>query len=99
MSNSNSKSGNRSSQNLKIFQNNWRKKKMAKRKRFFAWSPLRTLMKRAGARIVSRDAVDTLLWYLEERSKKLTAAALNFAKHSKRKKITAGDIQLATEYI
>jgi histone H3/H4 len=56
-------------------------------------------MKRAGARIVSRDAVDTLLWYLEERSKKLTAAALNFAKHSKRKKITAGDIQLATEYI
>ena len=89
MSNSNSKSGKRSSQNLKIFQNNWRKKKMAKRKRFFAWSPLRTLMKRAGASIVSRDAVDTLLWYLEERSKKLTAAALNFAKHSKMKKITA----------
>jgi len=72
---------------------------MAKRKRFFAWSPLRTLMKRAGASIVSRDAVDTLLWYLEERSKKLTAAALNFAKHSKRKKITAGDMSLATDYV
>jgi hypothetical protein len=45
-------------------------------------------MKKAGAEIVSRDAVEQLLFYLEERAKKLTASALKLAKHSKRKKIT-----------
>ncbi|MHA1729832.1 MAG: histone [Promethearchaeota archaeon] len=72
---------------------------MAKRKSAFAWSPLRELMKKAGANIVSRDAVDALLWSLEDRAKKLTDAALTFAKHSKRKKITAGDMKLAINYI
>jgi hypothetical protein len=52
----------------------------------------------SGAEIVSRDAVESLLYYLEERSKQLTAAALKFAKHAKRKKITASDIQLAIDY-
>ena len=71
---------------------------MAKKRRVFAWSPLRALMKKSGAEIVSRDAVEALLYYLEERSKKLTGAALKFAKHAKRKKITQGDIQLAIDY-
>ena len=71
---------------------------MAKKRRIFAWSPLRALMKKAGAEIVSREAVESLLFYLEERSKKLTTAALKFAKHAKRKKITASDIQLAIDY-
>jgi histone H3/H4 len=72
---------------------------MAKRKRSFAWSPLRKLMKTAGAEIVSRDAVEALLNYLEDRSKKLTDMALKFAKHSKRKKITKGDVGLAIDYL
>jgi histone H3/H4 len=72
---------------------------MAKKRRVFAWSPLRTLMKKAGAVIVSRDAVEALLNYLEERSKQLTAASLKFAKHAKRKKITNADMQLAIDYI
>jgi histone H3/H4 len=72
--------------------------KMAKKRRIFAWSPLRALMKKAGAEIVSRDAVESLLFYLEERSKKLTTAALKFAKHAKRKKITQSDMQLAIDY-
>jgi histone H3/H4 len=55
-------------------------------------------MKKAGAEIVSREAVESLLFYLEERSKKLTTAALKFAKHAKRKKITASDMQLAIDY-
>jgi histone H3/H4 len=70
---------------------------MAKRRRVFAWSPLRELMKKAGAEIVSRDAVEQLLFYLEERAKKLTASALKLAKHSKRKKITQDDMKLAIE--
>ena len=70
---------------------------MAKRKRTFAWSPLRALMKKAGAEIVSRAAVEALLFYLEERAKALTDSALKLAKHSKRKKISAGDMKLAIE--
>ena len=72
---------------------------MAKKRRIFAWSPLRALMKKAGAEIVSREAVEGLLFYLEERSKTLTAMALKFAKHAKRKKITASDMQLAVDYV
>ena len=71
---------------------------MAKKRRAFAWSPLRALMKKSGAQIVSRDAVEALLNYLENRSKKLTTMALNFAKHSKRKKISKGDMALAIEF-
>ena len=70
---------------------------MAKKKRIFAWSPLRNLMKTAGAEIVSRDAVELLLNFLEKRAKELTAIALVIAKHSKRKKISAGDLGLAIE--
>ncbi len=70
---------------------------MAKKRRIFAWSPLRALMKKAGAEIVSRDAVELLLNYLEARSRKLTEVALIFAKHSKRKKISKGDMALAIE--
>ncbi len=70
---------------------------MAKKRRIFAWSPLRALMKKAGAEIVSRESVEMLLNYLETRSKKLTEVALIFAKHSKRKKISKGDMALAIE--
>jgi histone H3/H4 len=72
---------------------------MAKKRRTFAWSPLRGLMKKAGATIVSREAVETLLYFLEVKAKSLTEAALKFAKHSKRKKITAGDMGLAIELV
>ena len=61
----------------------------------FAWSPLRALMKKAGAEIVSRAAVDKLMDYLEEYAKELTACALDIAKHSKRKKITRADMAMA----
>ncbi len=60
---------------------------MAKKRRIFAWSPLRALMKKAGAEIVSREAVEALLFYLEDRSKALTSMSLKFAKHAKRKKL------------
>ena len=72
---------------------------MAKKKFAFAWSPLRSLMKEAGAEIVSKQAVETLLIYLEDRSTKLTVMALKFARHAKRKKITTGDMELAVDYL
>ncbi len=61
----------------------------------FAWSPLRSLMKKAGAEIVSRNAVDKLMDFLEDRAKKLTTCAIDISKHSGRKKITKEDMKLA----
>ena len=61
----------------------------------FAWSPIRALMKKAGAEIVSRAAVDKLMEYLEENARNLTGSALNIAKHSGRKKITQEDMKIA----
>jgi histone H3/H4 len=68
-------------------------------KKILAWSPLRSLMKTAGAEIVSRDCVDVLMNYLEDRARQLTARSFEFAKHSKRKKITKEDMALAIENI
>ena len=65
----------------------------------FAWSPLRALMKKAGAEIVSRTAVDKLMDYLEEYAKELTTCALDIAKHSGRKKVTANDMRIAIDLI
>ena len=67
---------------------------MAK-KRFFAWSPLRALMAENGAKIVSRDAVSYLIGVLQDKSVAITKRAYILAKHSKRKKITKEDIELA----
>ncbi len=52
-------------------------------------------MKKAGAEIVSRDAVGTLMDQLEKRAKGLTENAIKLAKHSKRKKVTKADMTLA----
>ncbi len=65
----------------------------------FAWSPLRALMKKAGAEIVSRAAVDKLMDWLEEYAKQLTVCALDIAKHSGRKKVTQGDMRIAISMI
>jgi len=65
----------------------------------FAWSPLRSLMKKAGAEIVSRAAVDKLMDYLEEYAKDLTTCALDIAKHSGRKKVTANDMKIAIDLV
>jgi histone H3/H4 len=72
---------------------------MAKKKRSFAWSPLRKLMKKSGANIVARNAVDLLISDLENVATKLTQKALSFAKHAKRKKITKEDMSLAIKYM
>lgn len=72
---------------------------MAKKKGSFAWSPLRKLMKRSGATIVAREAVNVLIQNLEETATLLTKKAMSFATHAKRKKITKDDMTLAIKYM
>jgi len=56
-------------------------------------------MKKSGANIVARNAVDLLISDLESVAQKLTQKALGFAKHAKRKKITKEDMTLAIKYM
>ena len=51
-------------------------------------------MKQQGAEIVAKDAVDLLIDYLEKISFRITDRAMEFSRHSNRKKITKGDINL-----
>lgn len=66
--------------------------------RYIAWSPIRRLMKKHGADIVARDAVDLLIDWMSQSAEKLTKTALQLTKHSNRKKITREDIMLAIKY-
>jgi len=70
-----------------------------KRQSYTRKAPLRALMRKAGAEIVSNEAMCSLNTYIEERNKELSSAALKFAKHAKRKKVTQDDINLAVEFI
>lgn len=70
-----------------------------KKKKAFAWSPIRKLMKRQGANIVERDAVAELIMDLERIAAELTNKALSLAKHANKKKVTLDDIKLAMELL
>jgi len=65
---------------------------------FFAWSPVRRLMKHQGAEIVARDAVDRLINHLEKIAKDLTQKGITYATHAGRKKVSVDDIELAIKY-
>ena len=69
---------------------------MAK-KRYFAWSPLRKVMADSGAKIVARAALGYLIGWLQDEAIRLSKRARVLAKHSKRKKITKGDILLSVK--
>jgi histone H3/H4 len=77
---------------IKNIKNLQRKKKMPK---VFAWSPIKELMKSCGAEMVSREAVDELISYLESVAKELTSKALELSRHAQRKKLTEDDMKLA----
>ena len=64
----------------------------------FAWSPIRRLMKHAGAAIVARSAVDLLIEHLEKTAFDLTEQARTFTMHANRKKITKKDLLLSIKY-
>jgi DNA-binding protein len=61
----------------------------------FAWSPIRELMKKSGAEMVSREAVDELIVVLEKMAKMLTNKAMEMTRHSGRKKLTKADMEMA----
>ena len=61
----------------------------------FAWSPIRELMKKSGAEMVSRDAVDELIAFLEKKARELTNKALEMSRHANRKKLTKIDMEMA----
>ena len=69
---------------------------MAKR-RYFAWSPIRKVMADAGAKIVAREALGHLIDWLQEEAVRISKRAHVLAKHSNRKKITKGDINLSVK--
>jgi len=71
---------------------------MAKKKHSFAWSPVRRLMKKQGATIVARDAVDLLIENLESTATAITKQAITFCNHAGRKKVTKHDLLLAIKY-
>jgi histone H3/H4 len=64
-------------------------------KRYFPYAPTRRLMKEAGAKIVSADAMEFLIEYLENKTREITDQALTYAKHASRKKVMKSDIRLA----
>jgi len=65
------------------------------RKTAMALGPIRVLMKKQGAEVVSRDALDEVARVVEEYIIKITQDSLKLARHSKRKKITADDVRFA----
>jgi histone H3/H4 len=74
-------------------------KNMAKKKKnesYIAKAPIRRLMKREGAELVSADALNKLIDYLENKAAEATKAAIKVTKADKRKRVTSEDIREAT---
>lgn len=65
------------------------------RKKALAWSPIREIMKKVGANVVERKAVDRLISHLESVASEITASALRITRHGKRTKVSSEDIDLA----
>ncbi len=62
-------------------------------------APVDRLIRKAGAERVSDEAVKVLANLLEDLAKQITEAAVQYARHAKRKTITADDIKLAAKAI
>ncbi len=65
--------------------------------KIIAWSPIRDLMKKNGAEMVSRDAVDALIDFLVLKAKEITNKALEMSRHANRKKLQKADIVMALQ--
>ena len=67
---------------------------MGKKKNLLPWSPIRDIMKKKGALIVARDAVDFMRTIVIDLIEAKTEEALKLTRHSKRTKLTKADIEL-----
>ena len=63
---------------------------------FVAKAPIRRLMRQEGANLVSDEALGLLIEKVEEIAMKTTKTALSLVKDEKRKRLTAEDIQWAS---
>ena len=66
------------------------------RESYIAKAPIRRLMKREGADLVSSDALDFIIDKIEEEAKSVTKTAVNLVRDDDRKRITKEDIKNAT---
>ncbi len=63
------------------------------------WSPIRRLMKKSGADLVARSAVNELIESLEKNAEDITQTAIKLAQNAHRKKVTSEDIKLAIDLV
>ena len=68
---------------------------MAKRTTSIPKAPFGRILINSGAKRVSADGIDAFSEHVEEVAEKISAHALEIAKHSGRKTILEGDIKLA----
>ena len=66
-----------------------------KRKGEIPLAPLERILKRAGARRVSKEALKEFATVLEDFAFELSSQAVKFAKHAKRKTLLDSDIRMA----
>lgn len=60
----------------------------------FAKAQIKRIIKKAGAKRVSKEAVDTLAQLMEDKALELTAKALTFAKYTGRQTLKKSDYEL-----
>ena len=66
-----------------------------KRKGEIPLAPLERILKRAGARRVSKEALKEFATVLEDFAFELSSQAVKFAKHAKRKTLLDSDVRMA----
>ncbi len=66
---------------------------------YIRWTPIRRLMKDAGAHIVACKAVIELIEWMGTAAETITKTALTLTEHAKRKKISKYDILFAVKYL